>query len=110
MYERASKKRALDSVYRVSAVIACYKDGEAIPIMAERLVTVFTKLNIDYEIIFVNDGSPDESGGGDPAPERVESRGSSPPCVPAYTWHSTTDAVGSRPSISITTWIRSTHC
>jgi dolichol-phosphate mannosyltransferase len=61
LYERASKKRALDSVYSVSAIIACYKDGEAIPIMAERLVRMFTSLNIDYEIIFVNDGSPDDS-------------------------------------------------
>ena len=61
MYERASKKRALDRVYSVSAIIACYKDGEAIPIMAERLVRMFTALHLDYEIIFVNDGSPDDS-------------------------------------------------
>ena len=61
IYERASKKRALDSVYSVSAVIACYKDAQAIPIMAERLERMFSKLNIDYEIIFVNDGSPDDS-------------------------------------------------
>jgi dolichol-phosphate mannosyltransferase len=60
-YERASKKRALDSVYSVAAIIACYKDGHAIPIMAERLQRTFTSLNVDYEIIFVNDGSPDDS-------------------------------------------------
>ena len=29
--------------------------------MYERLKATFTKLNIDYEIIFVNDGSPDDS-------------------------------------------------
>jgi nucleoside-diphosphate-sugar epimerase/glycosyltransferase involved in cell wall biosynthesis len=61
MYERASKKRALDSVYSVTAIIACYRDSQAIPIMAERLESMFAKLNIDYEIIFVNDGSPDDS-------------------------------------------------
>jgi dolichol-phosphate mannosyltransferase len=61
MYERASKKRALDRVYSVTAVVACYKDGQAIPLMAERLERTFAKLNIDYEIIFVNDGSPDDS-------------------------------------------------
>jgi len=60
-YERASKKRSLDRVYSVSAIIACYKDGQAIPIMAERLERVFKELAIDYEIIFVNDGSPDDS-------------------------------------------------
>ena len=29
--------------------------------MYERLKETFTKLNVDYEIIFVNDGSPDDS-------------------------------------------------
>ena len=61
LYERASKKRALDSVYSVTAIIACYKDGQAIPIMDERLKGMFNKLDVDYEIIFVNDGSPDDS-------------------------------------------------
>ena len=41
--------------------IACYKDGQAIPIMYRRLKAVFEKLNIEYEIIFVNDNSPDDS-------------------------------------------------
>lgn len=45
----------------VSAIVACYKDAQAIPIMAERLITVFHKCNIDYEIIFVDNGSPDNS-------------------------------------------------
>lgn len=43
----------------VSAIVACYKDEQAIPVMYERLVKVFNKLRIDYEIIFVNDCSPD---------------------------------------------------
>lgn len=46
---------------KLSAVIACYKDAPAIPIMYKRLVRVFKKLGIDYEIIFVNDGSPDNT-------------------------------------------------
>lgn len=45
----------------VSAIIACYRDGEAIPVMHRRLTETFTRLGIDYEIIFVNDGSPDDS-------------------------------------------------
>ncbi len=60
-YEQSSKKYGLDTVYSVSAVIACYKDNLAIPIMYERLRATFTKLNIDFEIIFVNDCSPDDS-------------------------------------------------
>lgn len=45
----------------VSAIVACYKDAQAIPIMYERLVAVFNRLKLDYEIIFVNDSSPDNS-------------------------------------------------
>lgn len=46
---------------KLSPIIACYKDEQAIPIMYERLVAVFEKLGVDYEIIFVNDSSPDNS-------------------------------------------------
>jgi len=45
----------------VSAIVACYKDEEAITIMHSRLVSVFSRLGLDYEIIFVNDNSPDNS-------------------------------------------------
>jgi dolichol-phosphate mannosyltransferase len=60
-YNQASKKFGLDTVYSVSAIIACYKDNQAIPIMYERLMATFTKMNIAFEIIFVNDCSPDNS-------------------------------------------------
>jgi dolichol-phosphate mannosyltransferase len=60
-YEKSSKKFGLDTRHSVSAIIACYKDNKAIPIMYQRLRDTFTKLNIDYEIIFVNDCSPDDS-------------------------------------------------
>jgi dolichol-phosphate mannosyltransferase len=49
------------STPKLSVVIACYKDALAIPIMYQRLVKVFQALQVDYEIIFVNDGSPDNS-------------------------------------------------
>lgn len=45
---------------KLSAIIACYRDHQAIPIMHERLTSVFTSLGVDYEIIFVNDRSPTE--------------------------------------------------
>lgn len=47
--------------HRLSAVIACYRDAPAVPIMHERLTEVFEKLDVDYEIIFVNDCSPDNA-------------------------------------------------
>jgi polyisoprenyl-phosphate glycosyltransferase len=46
---------------RLSAVVACYRDAEAIPLMHQRLTKVFRKLRVDYEIIFVNDCSPDRT-------------------------------------------------
>lgn len=45
---------------KISAVVACYRDHQAIPVMHERLTKVFTGLGVEYEIIFVNDRSPTE--------------------------------------------------
>jgi dolichol-phosphate mannosyltransferase len=47
---------------KLSAVIACYRDAPAVPIMHERLVAACAAAGVDYEIIFVNDGSPDNAG------------------------------------------------
>ena len=57
----ATKKDPNTRKRSVSAIIACYKDEPAIPVMHQRLTQTFRKLDIDYEIIFVNDGSPDDS-------------------------------------------------
>lgn len=46
---------------KISCIIACYKDEQAIPIMYERIVSTFNKMEAEYEIIFVNDSSPDQS-------------------------------------------------
>jgi len=45
----------------ITAIIACYKDAQAIPFMYERLVKTFNELKVRYEIIFVNDNSPDNT-------------------------------------------------
>lgn len=59
LYER---KLIQDKIrHKLSAVIACYKDAQAIPIMHQRLIQTFQKINVDYEIIFVNDCSPDNT-------------------------------------------------
>jgi len=56
------KKLFQDKVrHKITAVIACYRDAQAMPIMHERLVKTFYKINTDYEIIFVNDNSPDNT-------------------------------------------------
>ncbi|MBD2704584.1 NAD-dependent epimerase/dehydratase family protein [Spirosoma sp. BT702] len=45
----------------ISPIIACYRDAQAIPYMYERLVKTFNEMKVRYEIIFVNDNSPDNS-------------------------------------------------
>ena len=57
----ATKKNLQRQRRSVSAIVACYKDAEAIPYMHQRLTATFEKLSIDYEIIFVNDCSPDNT-------------------------------------------------
>lgn len=42
-------------------VIACYRDAPAIPHMYRRLRETFAELKVGYEIIFVNDASPDDA-------------------------------------------------
>ncbi len=46
-------------IEKLSAIIACYRDNEAIPIMHQRLCATFESIGVDYEIIFVNDNSPE---------------------------------------------------
>ncbi len=61
-YELSSKNKfGLDTRHSVTAIVACYNDAQAIPIMYDRLKKTFTALNVDHEIIFVNDCSPDDS-------------------------------------------------
>ena len=46
---------------RISAIIACYRDAPAVPLMYRRLVETFDRCGVDGEIIFVNDCSPDNA-------------------------------------------------
>ena len=58
-YHRSSKKFGLDTRHSVSVVVACYRNREAIPVLYERLKATLARLRVEYEIIFVDDGSPD---------------------------------------------------
>ena len=46
---------------RLSAIIPCYREAESIPVMHARLTDVFRNLGVEYEIIFVDSGSPDHT-------------------------------------------------
>lgn len=53
-------KPLAQSCRKLSVVIACYRDAQAISQMHERLSRVFDSLEgIEGELIFINDGSPD---------------------------------------------------
>lgn len=47
---------------KLSAVIPSYREALSVPIMHERLVAVFEELDVEFELIFVNSGSPDDTG------------------------------------------------
>jgi len=53
---------SIDAGKKISAVVACYRDDQAIPLMYERLTRAFQASKVEYEIIFVNDGSPQADG------------------------------------------------
>jgi glycosyltransferase involved in cell wall biosynthesis len=46
---------------KLSAIIACYRDGPAVLPMYERLCKAALPLGLELEIIFVNDASPDDA-------------------------------------------------
>jgi nucleoside-diphosphate-sugar epimerase/glycosyltransferase involved in cell wall biosynthesis len=60
-FDQLSKKHTPVRKRSVTAIIACYKDAQAIPFMYQRLSDTFRSIGCDYEIIFVNDNSPDDS-------------------------------------------------
>ena len=49
------------SKFFLTAIIATYNDELSIPLLHSRLTKVFKKIKCKYEIIFVCDGSPDNS-------------------------------------------------
>ena len=55
------EEKNLKKAKKISVVIACYLDGLAIPVMYERLKKTFKKIGVEYEIIFINDASPDDT-------------------------------------------------
>ncbi len=62
-FEALTKRDRPRARKSITAIIACYMDEPAIPILYERLVTTFRRIGVEYEIIFVNDGSPDDCAG-----------------------------------------------
>ncbi|MFH0826717.1 MAG: glycosyltransferase family 2 protein [Candidatus Omnitrophota bacterium] len=45
----------------ISVVVPCFNEGESIPILYKRLKSAMDRLSQEYEILFVDDGSRDET-------------------------------------------------
>ncbi|MFC1701113.1 glycosyltransferase family 2 protein [Patescibacteria group bacterium] len=54
-------KPKLNNQLKLSVVIPVYNEKEVLPVIFTRVRSVLNLLNLDYEVIFVNDGSNDDS-------------------------------------------------
>jgi glycosyltransferase involved in cell wall biosynthesis len=46
---------------RISLVIPCYNEEDAIPVFLARIVPIMETTGHDYEMVFVDDGSRDKT-------------------------------------------------
>lgn len=52
---REKEKNKRETVY------PCYNEQDALPVFYPQIIKVLSSLNIDYELIFINDGSKDKT-------------------------------------------------
>lgn len=45
----------------ISIIVPCYNEEESIPLFYNEITSVLRKLDVDYEILFINDGSSDHT-------------------------------------------------
>lgn len=58
---RSTTRVGLTHKGRISVIVACYRDAQAIPLMYDRVNQALESSEYDFELIFVNDASPDDS-------------------------------------------------
>ena len=46
---------------KISLIVPCYNEKEALPFFYNEVKKILYQIEIDYEILFVNDGSKDET-------------------------------------------------
>lgn len=46
---------------KISLIVPCYNEQDALPIFYEEVIKIIDKMQCEYEIIFVNDGSKDKT-------------------------------------------------
>lgn len=46
---------------KISIIVPCYNEQEALPFFYEEIIRVFSEMEYEYEILFINDGSKDDT-------------------------------------------------
>lgn len=46
---------------KISLIIPCYNEQDSLPIFYEEVIEVLSSMNYDYELLFINDGSKDNT-------------------------------------------------
>ena len=46
---------------KISIIVSCYNEEEAIPLFYKELINNLSKIELNYEIIFIDDGSKDKT-------------------------------------------------
>jgi len=49
------------SLPKLAVIVACYRDAQSIDELYERLTATLSPLPVNYRLIFINDGSPDDT-------------------------------------------------
>jgi glycosyltransferase involved in cell wall biosynthesis len=62
MNDRTTSRQPRSAQSLISVVLPVYNESRILPLLAARLTSVLQPSEYEYEIIFVNDGSRDESG------------------------------------------------
>ena len=45
----------------ITLIVPCYNEQESLPIFYQEVIKVVQNMNCDYELLFVNDGSKDQT-------------------------------------------------
>ena len=56
-----SLKKKTREIARISIIVPCYNEQEAIPFFHKEITLVLKEIGEDYELLFVNDGSKDDT-------------------------------------------------
>lgn len=54
-------EKRLETQEKISIIVPCYNEQDALPCFYEEICSIFKQMNYEYELIFVDDGSKDQT-------------------------------------------------